>query len=244
MEMEASDSAYENPVLFEADIHHLCWFCDLTEKNRDATIISNMSSVEGDTITNLIQLTSPTPKKDVDFIRGHKLVKSVEVLMLQPNSALLRVVSSYEAMTYRVLHQTNVALLESPVTKDGTDSEILLAKSHKAMDELMSRWKEQEDYYEVKLKKKKYVSKEDARGMEMFRTSGFFDLKSAKELLSDKQLEIFRLACDYGYYEMPKKITIEELAERTGISQSTLAEHLRKAEKKLLPILGKILGKI
>ena len=131
--MNATENGHETPVLFEADIHHLCWFCDLTEKNRDATIVSNMSSVEGNIITNLIQLTSPTPQKDIEFMRGHKLVKSVEVLMLQPNSALLRVVSSYEAMTYKILHQTNVALLESPVTSDGTDSEILLAKSHKAM---------------------------------------------------------------------------------------------------------------
>lgn len=243
METEWGDGGYRNPVLFEANIHHLCWFCDVTEKNRDASLVSTMSSVDEGTITNLVQLTSPFPRKDIEFIRNHRLVKSVEVLMLQPGSALLRVVSSYEAMTYKILHQTKVTLLESPVTSDGIDSEILLAESHKAMDELLSKWKEQKDY-EVKLKKKRYLDVKEAEGLNTFGASGFFDLKAAKQLLSNKQLEMFRLACDYGYYEMPKKISIDGLAEKTGISPSTLAEHLRKAEMKLLPILGKILRKI
>jgi predicted DNA binding protein len=231
-------------ILFEVDIHHLCWFCDLTERNRDTEIVSTMSAVHGNSITNIIQLKSPEPEKDIDFIKRHPLVKNVEILMQQPYGALLKVESSYKAMTYHILHQTDVTLLESPISTDGLDSEILLAKSNKSMDELLSRMKEQEDYSEVKLKKKRYVKPEDAKNMNVFSTSGFFDLKSAKELLSEKQLEVFKLACDYGYYEMPKKITLDQLAERTGISPSTLAEHLRKAETKLLPILGKVLKKI
>ncbi len=235
---------YHEPVLFEVDINHLCWFCDLTERNRDASIVSTMSAVHGNLITNIIQLDSPDPKKDIEFIRNHRLVKSVEIIMLQPNSALLKVVSSYEAMTYKFINQSGVTMLESPVTRDGVDSEVLLASSHKAMDELLSRWKEQKDYYEIKLKKKRYVKEEDAKGLNLFKASGFFDLKAAKELLSEKQLEVFKLACDYGYYDMPKKITIEQMAERTGLSPSTLAEHLRKAETKLLPILWKVLRNI
>lgn len=242
--MIEEEKSKSNPVLFEVEINHLCWFCDLTEKNRDANIVSTMSSVQGDTIVNIIELTSPTPKKDIEFIKKHPLVKKVEILMLHPNKALLKVTSSYEAMTYKILHKSNVTLLESPVTRDGVDSEILLAKSHKDMDDLLSKWKGRKDYNEVKLKKKKYVKPEDVESINMFKTSGFFDLKSAKELLTEKQLEIFKLACQYGYYEIPKKVTIEQLAERTGISASTLAEHLRKAETKLLPILWKVLRKM
>jgi predicted DNA binding protein len=233
-----------DPVLFELDINHLCWFVDITERNRDANIVSTMSAVHGDYITNVIKLTSNEPKKDIERIRAHPLVKEVEILMEQPNTVLMKVVSKYEAMTYRILHQTNVTLVESPITKDGVDSEILLANSHKDMSELISRMKEQEDYNEVKLKRKRYVKKEDAKSLNVFSTSGFFDLKAAKELLSEKQLKIFKLACDYGYYEMPKKITIEQMAQRSGISQSTLAEHLRKAETKLLPVLWKVMRKM
>jgi predicted DNA binding protein len=244
MEKDSKKKKSSNPVLFELDINHLCWFVDITEKNRDASIVSTMSAVHGKLITNIIKLTSSDPKKDIERIRAHPLVKEVDILMDQPNTVLMKVVSKYEAMTYKVLHQTNVTMVESPITRDGVDSEILLANSHKDMSELITRMREQEDYNEVRLKKKRYVKKEDANSLNVFSTSGFFDLKAAKELLSEKQLKIFKLACDYGYYEMPKKITIEQMAQRSGISQSTLAEHLRKAETKLLPILWKVLRKM
>ncbi|MEW5997097.1 MAG: helix-turn-helix domain-containing protein [Candidatus Micrarchaeota archaeon] len=233
-----------HPVIFEVDINHLCWFVDITEKNPDATLVSTMSTVHGDLITNIVQLTSPNPREDIERIKKHPLVKKVEILALAPTSALLSVTSSYKAMTYKILHQTNVKLLESPVTRGGLDSEILLAPSHKDMADLLGLWKEQKGYAEVKLKRKRYLKPEDVRSLSVFRTAGFFDLQSAKELITPKQLEIFQLACDYGYYETPKKISIEELAQRTGLSPSTLAEHLRKAEAKLLPVFWKVLRKL
>ena len=235
---------FAHPVLFEVDIHHLCWFVDITEKNPDATIVSTLSTIHGDLITNVIQLNSPTPKVDIERMKKHPLVKKVDIITLSPTSALLSVTSSYKAMTYKILHQTNVKLLEAPVTKGGMDSEILLAPSHKEMADLLSLWKEQKDYNEVKLKRKRNLKPEDVKSLSMFRTTGFFDLQSAKELVTPKQLEIFQLACDYGYYDTPKKISIEELADRTGLSPSTLAEHLRKAESKLLPIFWKVLRKL
>ena len=232
------------PVLFELDINHLCWFCDVTDRNPDAKIVSTLSQVEGDTIINVIQLTSPDPKKDIERIKAHSLVKKVEVLTQSPNTALIVVTSSYEAMTYRILHQTKVKMLESPITKNGVDSEILLAPSHKEMSDLIKLLSEDKDYADVKLKKKHYIEPADAVSLSNFRTTGFFDLQSAKSLLAPKQVEAFQKAVDYGYYDVPKKISIEELAAHLGASPSTVAEHLRKAESKLLPILMKVLHKL
>jgi predicted DNA binding protein len=237
----AGTTRYSNPLVFEVDISHLCWFCELTERNPDAHIISRLLFVKGEYVICILELTSPTVKKDIDFIRNHKLVKKVEIIMLGPNTAILKTVSKYEALTMKILNRSGVTLLESPVTRGGMDSELLLAKSHKQMADLLSRWREQKDYYDVKLKRKKYLKPDTS--FDLFRKSGFLDLESAKEMLTGKQLEIFRLACNYGYYETPKKITLAELADRTGIAPSTLAEHLRKAEAKLLPILLKLMQK-
>jgi len=234
----------DKPVIFEVEINHDCWFCDVTERDKDASMVSSYSSIKGDDITNVTQITSPTLKKDLELIRKHPLVKKLSVLNRTPNEALLMITSSYKAMTYNILHKTNVTLLESPITRNGVDSEILLAPSHKAMDELLSRWKGQKGYHDVKLKKKRYMKPEDSATLDAFRTSGFFDLKSAKELLTGKQLDVFQLACDYGYYNTPKKISIEELAQRLDSSPSTIAEHLRKAESKLLPMLMKVMRKL
>ena len=54
------------------------------------------------------------------------------------------------------------------------------------------------------------------------------------ERLTKRQLEVFQLARDRGYYEYPKEASASELADHLGISTSTLHEHLHKVEATLL----------
>jgi predicted DNA binding protein len=52
--------------------------------------------------------------------------------------------------------------------------------------------------------------------------------------LTERQREVATEALARGYYDWPRKITNERLAEELGISRATLHEHLRKAERTLL----------
>ncbi|PCR92128.1 helix-turn-helix domain-containing protein [Natrinema ejinorense] len=52
--------------------------------------------------------------------------------------------------------------------------------------------------------------------------------------LTPRQREAFDLACERDYYAWPREISTRELAEELGVSKTTLLEHLRKAEAKLL----------
>ena len=52
--------------------------------------------------------------------------------------------------------------------------------------------------------------------------------------LSDSQREAFELARQEDYYAWPRGISTRELAAKLGVSKTTLLEHLRKAEAKLL----------
>lgn len=71
----------------------------------------------------------------------------------------------------------------------------------------------------------------------------FFNEKKIKSLsivkiqpeLTNKQKEAMTLALKNGYYEYPRKTSIEELAKISKHSFSTFHAHLRKAEHKLLP---------
>lgn len=52
--------------------------------------------------------------------------------------------------------------------------------------------------------------------------------------LSEGQREAFELARRRGYYEWPRNVSTRELADEMDVSKTTLLEHLRKAESKLL----------
>ncbi|KPN30878.1 bacterioopsin transcriptional activator [Halolamina pelagica] len=51
--------------------------------------------------------------------------------------------------------------------------------------------------------------------------------------LTDRQQEVLRTAYREGYFERPRAANATELAEQLGISQSTFAEHLTAAQRKL-----------
>lgn len=58
-------------------------------------------------------------------------------------------------------------------------------------------------------------------------------------LLSDRQREAIDAAVSLGHYEIPREASYEDIAAAIGCAPSTAAEHLRKAEAKLLrSILG------
>ncbi|MFW6317767.1 MAG: bacterio-opsin activator domain-containing protein [Halorubrum sp.] len=54
--------------------------------------------------------------------------------------------------------------------------------------------------------------------------------------LTDRQREILESAHAAGYYDWPREVTAEELAERFDISPATFHQHLRAAERKLLAL--------
>ena len=54
------------------------------------------------------------------------------------------------------------------------------------------------------------------------------------ELLTARQEQILSVALERGYFDFPKKIGLEELAAVAEIKPATLAEILRRAQKKIL----------
>ena len=63
------------------------------------------------------------------------------------------------------------------------------------------------------------------------------DRRDTLSSLTDRQLEVFRTAVELGYYEIPRRATHGEIADRLGCAPSTVDEHLRKAESRVLQSL-------
>jgi hypothetical protein len=52
--------------------------------------------------------------------------------------------------------------------------------------------------------------------------------------LTDRQQEILLTALEMGYYEQPRRATYKDIAEELDCTKTTIGEHLRKAEEKVL----------
>lgn len=70
-------------------------------------------------------------------------------------------------------------------------------------------------------------------------TDANFSPISPLDNLTEKQKTVLINAFKHGYYDVPRKIGSEELAEKLSIREPTLVIHRRKAERKLLAhVLG------
>ena len=61
-----------------------------------------------------------------------------------------------------------------------------------------------------------------------------FSLTSPLNLLTEKQRDVLLAAYRMGYYDIPRKVTTEDLARKLNVVDSTVVEHLRKAEQRLI----------
>jgi len=55
-----------------------------------------------------------------------------------------------------------------------------------------------------------------------------------KELLTTRQEQILAMAFERGYFDFPKKAGLEDLASSIGVKTSTMAEIIRRGQKKIL----------
>jgi predicted DNA binding protein len=57
-------------------------------------------------------------------------------------------------------------------------------------------------------------------------------------LLTERQQEVLAVAIEKGYYEIPRQATNEEIAADMDCSTSTVGEHLRKIESRIISEVG------
>jgi predicted DNA binding protein len=60
------------------------------------------------------------------------------------------------------------------------------------------------------------------------------ELRELSSLLTDRQQELLDTATDLGYYEVPRQATHQDIADELELSTTTVGEHLRKIEARML----------
>jgi predicted DNA binding protein len=64
--------------------------------------------------------------------------------------------------------------------------------------------------------------------------SFFINVVQLKNLLSEKQLRTLRKAYSRGYFQIPKKVRIKDLADELRLSPATIYEQLAEAENRII----------
>jgi predicted DNA binding protein len=65
-------------------------------------------------------------------------------------------------------------------------------------------------------------------------TKAAYQKHNILNVLTEKQRNILITAHKHGYYDYPKRINSQQLADKVDIGKATLVQHLRKAEGRLL----------
>lgn len=58
--------------------------------------------------------------------------------------------------------------------------------------------------------------------------------KTPLDTLTDRQRDVLEVAFNHGYYDVPRSASVQEIAAELDLDDSTVAEHLQRAERNLL----------
>lgn len=59
------------------------------------------------------------------------------------------------------------------------------------------------------------------------------------ESIPPRQQELLQVGLEMGYYDLPRRVTLQELADEVGIAKTTASQHLRKAESGIVEFFVK-----
>lgn len=214
-------SEYKTPLRFVTIkvAHYGDVLSDFTSRRRTVLLLPQLSLVNDYSYMTL-QLI---PSKDVevreflDMSRSYADVKYAEVLSLPGLPQFLMVIKRNYGVL-KALHRVGGAKI-GPVT---------VMRGFKYFPAFIP--------YDSKVRLVKYVRSfspcdVDVKILEQAtRVKSFLTIPS----LSDHELYVLRVAYEEGYFEWPRKVRLEDLAIKLGVSKTTVAEHLRRALKKLL----------
>ncbi len=185
--------------------------CELTKMHEDLTLEIISGYTEGGTVQGLIKSNYPSNelKKLEDNFKAYKYIKNFEVL----ESGYARIVAdSSDFPLAQSVHEVGAFYIYPIRFSKGREICTLVFENKEDLRKMLKS-------LEV-----------DWKIVRIENVNLQFDLKD----LTPQQLKAVNLAIEKGYFEIPKKVNLEELSEQMKLSRTTFLEHLRKAEKKIL----------
>ncbi len=143
-------------------------------------------------------------------------VKSIKTASLGENTYLFMVKTVNCPCRSTTLAEHN--LVEVSMRENGMMRWVLLLDSHKTLRRLLRILEDSSMEYEIEK----------------------IQHRMENVILTQRQREVIELAYRLGYYDIPRRITLEKLSEILDISPRAVSEILRRAERK---ILDRVIGR-
>lgn len=204
--------------------HPDCWMLEACERHRDLSIESRGVSCQGSQVHAGAILRSAHPAALKDAL-DDALPKDVRREVIGIDAGQAEVYSTYPA--YRSLYEDTINtgfLVVAPIVhENGYERWDILADPttlQQGIDKLRAR-------AEVRVERIGDRRAPAAPPRDLY--------QQLESTLSPRQLEVLTYAVRHGYYDWPRGAGLQDIAKALGISAPTCLEHLRGAERRIVP---------
>ena len=210
-------SNHRNPPMLE--VHLLVeapqeWIKTMSKGHSALVRITDIRSEKSpDAVQNFVEISSPGTKAQelIDTISQSKNIKNSDLVQLDKHR-IKGMVTTHDCPVCSTLAGLSCSLLSASTREDNKMEWKLLISGEDTLKTLTQRLLQKGVNYDITQVSRLY----------------------AKNDLTARQEQIAKISLELGYFEFPKRIGIEELSKRLGISAGTLSEILRRAEKNIL----------
>ncbi|MHA2249941.1 MAG: helix-turn-helix domain-containing protein [Candidatus Kariarchaeaceae archaeon] len=194
--------------------------CELTKKYRVKVSIFAINGDNGFGILEVDEHPTSEIEKYIDDLRHSPSIKEVFVTHRSENMFWTKVVHNLSTPSIHdtILETGNMTQLPI-IIQNGYQYHTIFSPSSNQFRELI-----------LNLKKR-------FSDIEVLRSSSI-PYDKPESILTEKQIEAFQLAYSRGYYQIPHRVKLDDIAHEIGIRRVALQERLRRAENRILRIFA------
>lgn len=218
--------------------HEGCWTSDIHKKfpGLEATILqSHAFSDSSSTIIEVSEIDDRHADELVGWMQDHPVIQTVERLKYEDDVALIGLRTDFSDTETepvgKVFREQPCIPLASAEVRNGFEHCQLMLPSREV---IQTTYEELRQYGAVKIQSLNEVS-------DSYTTQDLAAVSRAVANLSPRQKQILSRAIQQGYYEVPQECNLEDLAKEDTVTMSTVAEHLRNAEHKIITAIAPLL---
>lgn len=219
--------------------HEGCWTADINDEFPDVTATILQSHAFTDSSSTMIEVDGVDERRTediVDWMDDHPVVRTVDLLRHADGTGLVSFQTDYSDTDTEpvgtVFRERPCIPLSSAEVRNGFEHcHIMMASK----EQIRTTYDELCEYGPVEVRS---FGELDST----VRADDLAAVSRAVSGLSSRQQQVLKRAIEKGYYEVPQACNVEDLAAEDPATMSTVAEHLRHAEQKILTAVEPLLS--